>query len=415
VPNLECYNPRPMNAEQGVRFAAVFIVVSLFIGYALVDFPANQEDTSRLLDYSEFYAAGQIVRQGMGSRLYDLGVQADFQLRVAPVHAFYLRPPFETLLFVPFTSLSYRSSYSAWIIFSLGLLAVACRLIESHTNVLDALSQYARGVRIDFGLLLVIFLTFAPTMDCFLIGQDSVLMLMVYTLVFVALKRNREFAAGCFLACGLFKFHLVLPFAIIFLLRRRWSFLLGFTSVALVLGATSVLLCGPGVIAAYPGLFLNSKYRVLLGFQPEYAANIRGFIYLLTNGKFPIVAGTLTAAASGLLLWLTARKWDDRQLGFCFSAAVVVALLTGYHLFVYDLILLLLPCAIVCGELARRKSLLSDTPLTLVLIVFFVPTIHRELILHHIYALMCLPMVFLFVNVMRKVEFQSPGLNQAAG
>jgi hypothetical protein len=37
------------------------------------------------------------------------------------------------------------------------------------------------------------------------------------------------------------------------------------------------------------------------------------------------------------------------------------------------------------------------------------------LILHHIYALMCLPLVFLFVNVMRKVEFQSPGLNQAAG
>ena len=284
-----------------------------------------------------------------------------------------------------------------------------------HTNVLDALSQYARGVRIDFGLLLVIFLTFAPTMDCFLIGQDSVLMLMVYTLVFVALKRNREFAAGCFLACGLFKFHLVLPFAIIFLLRRRWSFLLGFTSVALMLGAISVLLCGPGVIAAYPGLFLNSKYRVLLGFQPEYAANIRGLIFLLTNGKFPIVAGTLTAAASGLLLWVTAKKWDDEQLGLCFSASVVVALLTGYHLFVYDLILLLLPCAIVCGELARRKSLLRDTPLTLVLIVFFVPTIHRELILHHIYALMCLPMLFLFVNVMRKVEFQSPGLNQAAG
>ncbi len=97
-----------------------------------------------------------------------------------------------------------------------------------------------------------------------------------------------------------------------------------------------------------------------------------------------------------LLLGVTAKKWNDEQPELCFAAAVVVALLTGYHSFVYDLILLLLPCAIVCSELARRKSLLSDRTLALVLVIFFVPTIHRELILHQIYALMCLPMVLLF-------------------
>jgi hypothetical protein len=405
-----------MNAERGVRFTAVSVVVSLFIGYALLNFPATPEDTGRLLDYSEFYAAGQIVRQGLGSRLYDLGVQAEFQLQVAAVHAFYLRPPFEALLFVPFAYLSYRAAYTAWIFFSLGLLAGACRLIEINTHVLDALSQYARGVPIDFGLLLVIFLTFAPTLDCFLIGQDSVLMLMVYTLVFVALKRNRELGAGCLLACGLFKFHLVIPFAIIFLLRRRWSFLLGFAAVGVLLIAVSIAVSGLGVMAAYPRLFLNPKYRVLLGFQPEYAANVRGLIFLVTRGKLPgALAGTLTAAVSGALLWVTAKNWDDKQLGLCFSAALVAVLLAGYHLFVYDLILLLLPCAIVCGELARRKSLLSDTSLTVVLIVFFVPTIHRELILHHIYALMCVPMLFLFVSVMRKAHSWSPRLSQTGG
>ena len=151
---------------------------------------------------------------------------------------------------------------------------------------------------IDFGLLLVIFLTFAPTMDCLLIGQDSVLVLLVYTLVFVALKRNREFAAGCFLACGLFKFHLVLPFAIIFLLRRRWSFVLGFASIATLLFLLSLVVSGPGVVLSYPAMFLNPRHRLLLGFQPQYAANIRGFVFLLTNGRLPdAVAGALAFAA----------------------------------------------------------------------------------------------------------------------
>ena len=128
------------------------------------------------------------------------------------MHAFYLRPPFEALLFVPFTYLSYRTAYAAWLMFSLAVLSGAARLIQSNTNVLDAILQYTRGIPVDFGLLLVVFLTFAPIMNCFLIGQDSVLILMVYTLVFLALKRGRELEAGGLLACGLFKFHLVLHF-----------------------------------------------------------------------------------------------------------------------------------------------------------------------------------------------------------
>ena len=109
------------------------------------------------------------------------------------------------------------------------------------------------------------------------------------------------------------------------------------------------------------------------------------------------------------------KKWNDEQPELCFSAAVVVALLTGFHSFVYDLILLLLPCAIVCGELARRKSLLRDTTLAIVLVIFFVPTIHRELILHQIYALMCLPMFALLINLMRKIQLPSSGLRPEAG
>jgi hypothetical protein len=391
-----------MNPERVIRCAVVLLIVSLGIAYAWFSFPANREDTSRLLDFSEFYAAGQMVRHGLGNSLYDLRVQAEFQLKVAPVHAFYLRPPFEALLFVPFTYLSYRAAYAAWLMFSLAILSGAARLIQGNTNVLDAMFQYTRGIPVDFGLLLLVFLTFSPTMDCLLIGQDSVLMLMIYTLVFLALKRGWELEAGGLLALGLFKFHLVLPFAIIFALRRRGSFVLGFAGIALLLVAISVLVSGPGVLASYPAMFLNSKYRMLMGFQPEYAANIRGLLYLITPSKIPgVISGAVVAALSAFLLWVTARTWRDSEFELCFSAAVIAALLTGYHSFVYDLSLLLLPVAIVCGELAKRKILLSNLTLNGALIVLFVQPIHYVLMTHQIYALMCVPVVVLFVTVVK--------------
>jgi len=391
-----------MKPERVIRCTAVLLIVSLEIAYALFSFPAAREDTSRLLDFSEFYAAGQIVRHGLGNRLYDLKVQAEFQLQVAPVHAFYLRPPFEALLFVPFTYLSYRMAYAAWLMFSLAVLSGAARLIQNNTDVLDAMLQYTRGIPVDFGLLLVVFLTFAPTMNCFLIGQDSVLILMVYTLVFLALKRGRELEAGGMLACGLFKFHLVLPFLIIFALRRRASFLLGFAGIVLLLVTISVLVSGVGVLATYPAMFLNSKYRTLMGFQPEYAANIRGVVYLITRGKIPVaISVAVVAAVSAFLLWTTARIWRDNEFELCFSAAVIATLLTGYHSFVYDLSLLLLPVAIVCGELAKRTILLTNLTLNATLVVLFVPPVHHLLIIHHTYAVMCVPVVVLFVSVLR--------------
>jgi glycosyl transferase family 87 len=227
-------------------------------------------------------------------------------------------------------------------------------------------------------------------------------MLMIYTLVFIALKRGRELEAGGVLACGLFKFHLVLPFAIIFALRRRGSFLLGFAGIALLLVAISALVSGPGVLVGYPKMFLNSQYRALMGFQPEYAANLHGLLYLITPANMPAaIPGAVVAAFSGLLLWVTARIWKDNEFDLCFSAAVVATLLTGYHAFVYDLSLLLLPVAIVCGELAKRKTLLGNLTLNTTLVVLFVQPIHYVLMTHHVYAIMGAPVVAFFVSVVR--------------
>ncbi len=369
----------------------------LLAGFLVLSFPVRKNE----LDFSQYYAAAQMVRQGLGRELYDLRLQFDFQSRVAAVHVFYNHPPFEALLFVPFTYLSYRTAYTLWTLLSLALLTNTAWLIESRARVSLAVSQYAR-IPADFGLVLVILLTFGPATTCLLLGQDSMLMLFIYTLAFGLLQRGSDWRAGCVLACGLFKFHLVIPFAVILLLRRKRTAVGGFAAVGSLLVLLSVAISGWRALIAYPRLLVfNTTYQQIAGFAPEYMPNIRGILNLLNRGMLPRpILSILLAALSVAALWWAAKHWRDDQLGLSFSAAILATLLVSYHLYNYDLTVLLLPICIVCGELARRGQLLaSPWALTLSLIVLFVPPLHRLLLLHGAYALMFVPVVTLFLVV----------------
>ncbi|HEV2492784.1 MAG TPA: glycosyltransferase family 87 protein [Terriglobia bacterium] len=384
--------------------------MALVVGFALSNFAARKDK----LDFPQFYCAGQIVRQGLGRSLYDLTTQWKCQSRIASVHTFYNHPPFEALFFLPLTYFGCHAAYILWTLGSLGLLVCASVLIESRSEVSLAVSQYSR-MPADFGLVFILFLTFGPATTCLLIGQDSVLMLLIYTLVFVLLKGGRDFWAGCALACGLFKFQLIVPFVVILLLRRRWSALKGFATTATLLVLISTGVSGFQALTAYPRfLFLDTSYREVSFFLPEYTPNIRGLLYLLVDRRVPASAfGVSVAAFSVLALWWTARNWRDEQFDISFSASVLATILASYHLYNYDLTLVLLPITIVCGDLARRARLLSNRVLTGVLAVLFLPPLHLVLAEHGIYALMGIPVLVLFFIVVRQIH--TGGLQELQG
>jgi hypothetical protein len=391
--------------ERILRGLAVLLVLTLLVAFVILSFPQRIND----LDFSEYYVAGQIIRQGLGKHLYDLKVQLDFQLRVAQPHVFYNHPPFEALLFAPFTLLSYRAAYTAWVLLSVGLLICAAVIVESNTNVLAALSQYAR-IQADFGLVLLLFMTFAPLTTCLLLGQDSSLLLLIYTLTFVLLCGGNDFWAGCMLAGGLFKFHLIMPFVLILALRRKWAFVRGFMLVGCLLILISIAVSGPAVLTTYPRfLLLNALYQQVGGFAPEYMPNIRGFVHLLLNGWAAVISALLVAGGSLAALWFVARNWSDEQFGLSFAAAVLAALLCSYHLYNYDLTLLLLPISIICGELAGQGRSLFRPMLLVALIALFVPPLHHWLLLHGVYALIFVPILMLLIDAVRVNQKDTPG------
>jgi Glycosyltransferase family 87 len=382
--------------EKVVRCVAVGLVIALIVGIVFYQFSRAYSS-----DFTQFYCAAQMVRRGLGNSLYDLTKQIEFQSKVARVQVFYNHPPFEALLFVPFTYVSYRAAYMLWTITSLSLLIIAVLLIEAGRGITSSISHFTR-VPVDVGLVTAVFLTFAPATTCLLLGQDSMLMLVVYSMAFVLLKRGSDFRAGCVLACGLFKFQLILPFALILLLRRKWSALRGLGLVGTLLVLISVGISGAGVLSAYPGFLFNSTYQRIGGFAPEFMPNIRGLLFLLSRGKLAGLAfGVLVAACSIVVLWYAARNWQDERLPTSFAASVLATLLSSYHLYNYDLTLLLLPIAILFSEMVRRGLSLGRSAIGPALILLFIPPLHRLLLLHSIYALMGVPVAILYVDALR--------------
>src|SRR5271154_5150300 len=108
--------------------AAMWFLVATVIVEAGIGWNLRSMLASGYADFTAFDTAGELVRQGQGSRLYDpqeqWRVQQEFASEVAirqgPLP--YLRLPFEALLFVPFTFLPYPAAYTVWVLLNLGVV-----------------------------------------------------------------------------------------------------------------------------------------------------------------------------------------------------------------------------------------------------------------------------------------------------
>src|SRR5205814_7237405 len=87
-------------------------------------------------------------------------------------------------------------------------------------------------------------------------GQIVAIILLSYSLAFFFMVRGKDFASGCALGIALVKFHLVLPFVFILLLRRRWRALCGFALVSGKFLLACVAVAGPDFFFAYPKMLM---------------------------------------------------------------------------------------------------------------------------------------------------------------
>jgi hypothetical protein len=306
-------------------------------------------------DFSRLYTSGYLVRAGYRHQLYDSPVRYYLENKLTPGLALpFDHPAFEALLFAPFSLLSYRAAYVAFLAFNVGLLGITFWLLQPWMENLR---------RIYSWLPSALFLAFLPICAALIQGQDSVLLLLLLAGAFCSLHQGRDFAAGFLTALGLFKFQLVLPVALLFLIWKRWRFLAGFSLAGAVVAVVSVWLAGFSQSWAYVRVLQSMSIGISAANQAKFALdpavmpNVRGFLFAVMNGyisSFWIQFMTV-ALSCAVLVWVAGAA--GRKSGMdLLLVAITASTLASYHILIQDMSILLLPLLVTLDRFIEAEA-----------------------------------------------------------
>jgi hypothetical protein len=300
-----------------VRVVLVLIVVPalIFINGAVWYTRIPRAATGELADFGTFYAAGAMVHSGHTAQLYDHAEQEHLQESLVPFHraADFIHPAYEAWFFAPLSLLSFRTAYFVFMAINGALLVVAFLLLSR------------RG---DMGTSSILILGFAPISFALLNGQDSIVMFFFLSLAAWLLERDMDMAAGMAVALGLFRFQLVLPIALLFVIWRRWKFTVGFASMGSAALSISLFMAGWSGTSDYLHLLTTTAHTRM----PEFMVSIRALVMTVSLRNLSIA---IVAIASVLFFWWRSRN-SPRSGREALEWAIPAALLVGYHVYLYD-------------------------------------------------------------------------------
>jgi hypothetical protein len=297
-------------------------------------------------DFAMFYTAGSMVRSGSASQLYDYEVETRFQHElVSKTPAPYTHLPYEAAAFAALSPLDYRAAY--WVFLAMNVVFAGLTLLM--------LQRKGTG-----WLFIAVLAAFFPLSAAIADGQDSIVLLMIAAGACWLLSRKGEFSAGALLALGLFRFQLVLPIAVLMFIWKRWRFVVGFSISSVLMLALSGAVGGFQQLNVYTMRLLSlggvagseAGYAISTG-QLRRMVSLRAlFANLVAGGR---LAQILTLVLSFVLLIWAGRQGRRLSARLQFEFAVGVSVLVSYHLFVYDLALLLISMSAVL-ELALKTD-----------------------------------------------------------
>ena len=359
-------------------------------------------------DFRQLYVAGYMVRTGHRTQLYDYAAQAYFQNtlvsndeRALP----FIRPAYQALMFVPFSLLPYRTAYLGFLLLNVLLLALAFLILQPRLRGLS---------RVWPGLPPALFLGFYPVALALMQGQDSILLLALLAAVLVSLERNRDLTAGALAGVGLFKFQIVVPIVLLFLLWRRWRFVKGFMFSAILVGLLSFITSGwaETVVFVHSLLSVGAGLPAVPGeinfpLRINIMANLRGLIYGLASLRAPQRWLQVTTLLLSSLVVISVRARGRQQRGGgALVLAITAGVLVSYYLFIHDLSILLIPIVLTLDRFISRNG--TGEPFgraaAAISALLFVAPMCIFVIPAHFYLVSVLICAFLFVLMKRLPE-----------
>lgn len=314
--------------------------------------------TQQKPDFAALYGTASMIRAGKFPgynpatiKGIDVGYDSTAALQAPVAKTDSLHPPFEYLLFLPFTFLSYRTAYLVW---------YACNLILLWCTPL-VLWPVIRNLHRDFHFIAILFGSMLPVVVCLILGQDSILLLLLIAAAYVSLEHGQHLRSGFFLGLAMFKFQFVLPILTVLLLARMWKVVAGFGIALLSLIVGSFVMIGVRPTLDYVPFVLAFGRHISVNASPRTALmpNLRGLVSLILGGALSpqlqtILILLISAAVFGFVAyWYLTNA--SRPLSWKFASLVTMSCLVSYHCYVYNAVLLIVPLLLFATDLANSS------------------------------------------------------------
>lgn len=326
---------RPVSRMWLNTIAAMVCVLTVFV-------PLARLAGVRTSDFVSHYAAGEIVRQ-QPQNLYSLSVQKQYQTAVRGRQFLpWVHPPVEALLFAPLTLMGIDRAFRVWEALSIGGL---CWIAFSMRRLLGDLTGAQLGAVFAAGWL---------PLGCGLAaGQDHIVCLLLYTWVFLLANEGRDVAAGCCLGLTFVRFQLAIPVLLFFVVMRRWRVVGGAVATVAGMAAVSFAVVGRGLVPSYRAAIV---YLAAVHDVPSLTRmpSVRGLLAFVVKEPRELVMATAVAwvavLVAGALTWMRA---DKRRFDLVFASALLLALAVDYHVFMYDLSVVVLAGVLIVRRWPR--------------------------------------------------------------
>ncbi|MCL4531843.1 MAG: DUF2029 domain-containing protein [Actinobacteria bacterium] len=302
------------------------------------------------IDFSSYWMAASLLREGAGSSMFDMGRQYAFEIALrhqAAVTDFirsdtgynpYPNLPPLALLYVPLTLLPMPWAYAiCWIV----------NFAATSAAVAISLRGYPLGRTVA-----ILMLSFVAVTTSLFEGQPYGLFTLDLAAALLLFRSGRPFWGGVLLGLFWLKPQYAVVFPVIFLLKSRWRELAGMAISGVVVGTMSVLLVGVDGLVAYVRLLEGIGGFRYQWVDPAAMINWRSLLLNLwpaipseVGSVLVIGLGAATILAS-LLVW--GGEWDESSPRFQFQVLVTIAATTiaSPHSHIHGAIFLLPPLAL---------------------------------------------------------------------
>jgi hypothetical protein len=319
------------------------ILIELCVGLGIKIDNINLHRT----DFVNFYGAATIIHAGNAATLYSRTTQ-DNALRTIQQGnnwQYFLHPPFEAYALTPLARMHFENAYRLWLLFNVGLLAVYPVIVIGSIKIVSS-KPY-------LGWLGFLFL---PVLTALVLGQDSILLLLVLTFSYSKFLRNKNFSAGLILSLAAIKFQYLALLSALVISSRRFRLFSGILAGSILLIIISALVVGPRGLVHYAQFVhdfdIHSGYGTL---NPKVMVNLRGFLAGIAGNvdlRTGYLAGDITLIILGMVFLRSVQQPEDTRLIFAFYIALSVVA-SPYANFP-DMTILILPALLAIDWIASK-------------------------------------------------------------